>query len=103
MIRKPRNPKYMIKAYYIENDIQHAFWCREKKIRNITNEMGASMPMSNGERMIETDSPLEFIINAWVKIGDEQLNIQNVNATVDDNDLNAMRGKPDYIKEILIK
>lgn len=103
MNRKPRNPNYMIKAYYIEDDTQHAFWCKENKIRNITNEMGASMPMSNGERIIETDSPLEFNINSNVKIGDEMLLIQNVNAIVDMNDLNAMRGKPDYIKTILIK
>jgi hypothetical protein len=102
-MRKPRNPKYMIKAYYIEDDIQHAFWCKENKIRNISNEMGAIMPMSNGERLIETDSPLEFNINSIVKIGNEQLLIKSVNGIVDDNDLNAMRGKPDYIKTILIK
>jgi hypothetical protein len=103
MNRKPRNPNYMIKAYYIEDDTQQVFWCKENKIRNISNEMGASMPMSNGERMIETDSPLAFNVNAFVKIGDEKLLIQSVNGIVDMSDLNAMRGQPDYIKTILIK
>jgi len=102
-MRKPRNKRYMIKAYYIENDTQQVFWCKENKIRNITNEMGASMPMANGERLFETDSDITFQMNKHVKIGDEDLLIDSVNAVLDNNDLNAMRGKPAYIQTILIK
>mgnify|MGYP000744847288 CR=1 FL=1 len=103
MKRKPRNPKYTIKAYYINDDRQTAFWCKENKIRNITNEMGASMPMSNGERILETDSDIQFKPNKKVKIGGEILLVQSSNGIVDDKDLNSMRGNPDYIQTVLIK
>jgi len=102
-MRKPRNPCYMIKAYYIENEQQFTFWCKENKIRNITNEMGASMPLSNGQRLLETDSNLDFKINQKVKIGNDIVRIQNFNGNVDTNDLNAMRGKPDYIITLLVQ
>ena len=103
-MRKPRNMKYKLKAYYIENDVEKVFWCKDTKIRNITNAMGASMTMSDGERMLETDSPLEFKINKKVRIGNETLLIQNEpNSIVDDNDLNVMRGFPDYIKTLLVR
>ena len=103
MIRKPRNPLYRLKAYYIENDTTKLFWCKENKIRNMTNEMGASMPMSNGERMLETDSPIVFKVNQGVKIGNETLLVQSTNGTIDPKDLNSMRGNPKYIQTILVK
>ncbi len=103
MIRKPRNPRYTLKAYYIENDKETLFYCKENKIRNITNEMGASMPMSNGERMLETDSPIVFKMNQRVKIGNETLFVQDSNGNVDANDLNSLRGNPDYIQTVLVK
>jgi hypothetical protein len=65
--------------------------------------MGASMPMSNGERMLETDSPLDFKINQSVKIGNDIVLIQQFNGIVDDKDLNSMRGKPKYITTLLVK
>ena len=103
-MRKPRNMKYKLKAYYIENEKEQVFWCKDTKIRNITNEMGMSMPMSNGERLLETDSPLEFKMNKKVKIGNEILLIQSEpNSIVDDVDLNVMRGNPDYIKTLLVR
>ena len=102
-MRKPRNQRYTIKAYYIQDDNQYTFYCKENKIKNITNEMGASMPMSNGERMLETDSPLDFKINQSIKIGNETLNIQSYNGVVDDKDLNSMRGNPRYITTLLVK
>ena len=103
-MRKPRDNAYRLKAYYIQNDTERVFWCKENKIKNITNEMGASMPLSNGERMLETDSPLNFKINKKVRIGNETLLIQNEpNSIVDDNDLNVMRGFPDYIKTLLVR
>jgi hypothetical protein len=96
--------KYKLKAYYIENEKEQVFWCKDTKMRNITNEMGASLPMSNGERLLETDSPLDFKMNKKVKIGNEILLIQNEpNSIVDDNDLNVMRGNPDYIKMLLVR
>jgi len=102
-MRKPRNPKYTLKAYYIHNDIITVFWCKENKIRNITNEMGASMPMSNGERVFETDSPITFEMNQTVKIGNEELYVQSSNGNIDPSDLNSMRGNPKYIQTILVR
>lgn len=103
-MRKPRSKRYLIKAYYIQNDIEKVFYCKETKIKNITNEMGASMPMSNGERMLETDSNLDFKMNQSVRIGNETLLIQNEpGSIVDDKDLNLMRGKPDYITTLLVR
>ena len=103
MIRKPRNPRYKLKAYYIENDKQHTFYCKENKLKNMTNEMGASMPLSNGERMLETDSKLDFKINQAVVIGGDTVLIQDFNANVDESDLNSMRGNPSYITTILVR
>jgi len=102
-MRKPRNMKYKLKAYYIENEHEYVFWCKDTKIHNITNAMGQSLAMSDGERMLETDSPLEFKINKKVKIGNEVLLIQDLNSIVDDVDLNVMRGKPDYIRTLLVR
>ena len=65
--------------------------------------MGASLPLSNGERMLETDSPIVFKMNQNVRIGNEVLLVQNSNGLVDHNDLNSMRGKPDYIQTILVR
>jgi len=103
MIRKPRNQRYTIKATYIQNDKEYIFYCKENKIKNLTNEMGASMPMSNGERMLETDSNLDFKINQSVKIGNDIPLIQQINANVDSKDLNSMRGKPYYITTLLVR
>ena len=102
-MRKPRNPNYKVKAYYIYNGVDKVFWCKENKIRNITNEMGASLPMSNGERMLETDSNLVFKMNQSVRIGGETLLIQDTNGNIDDKYLNSLRGNPDYIQTILVK
>jgi hypothetical protein len=102
-MRKPRNTQYRLKAYYIENGIEKLFWCKENKIRNITNEMGASLPMANGERMLETDTNIEFKINQNVRIGNETLLVQSSNGNIDLDDLNSMRNKPDYIQFVLVK
>lgn len=103
MRRKPRNSKYKVKAYYICNNIEQVFWCKENKIRNITNEMGASLPMSNGERMLETDTNIEFKMNQNIRIGGETLLIQDTNGNIDDSVLNSLRGNSDYIQTILVK
>ena len=103
MIRKPRNPKYTIRAYYIENDKQTLFYCKENKRRNITDELGTSMPLSNGERVLETDSPIVFKMNQNVKIGNETLFVQDSNGNVDDKYLNSMRGNPRYIQTVLVR
>ena len=102
-MRKPRNPRYRLKAYYIENDHKHVFWCKENKIKNLTNEMGASMPLSNGERILETDTILDFKINQSVEIGNETVLIQDFNSNIDSSDLNSMRGKPKNIITILVR
>lgn len=102
-MRKPRSKRYLIKAYYIQDDKESVFYCKENKIKNITNEMGAPIPMSNGERMLETDSSLDFKINQSVRIGDDIPLIQQVNANVDSSNLNSMRGNPKYITTLLVR
>ena len=102
-MRKPRNNRYRLKAYYIQNDTEKVFYCKENKIKNITNEMGASMPLSNGERMLETDSKLDFKINQAVRIGTDKVLIQQVNSNIDSKDLNSMRGAPKYITTLLVR
>lgn len=102
-MRKPRNQRYKLKAYYIQNDTEKVFWCKENKMKNLTNEMGASMPLSNGERLLETDSQLDFKINQSVKIGNDKVLIQDVNANIDSSDLNSMRGVPKYITTLLVR
>ena len=102
-MRKPRNQKYRIKAYYIENDIQHTFWCKENKMQNMTNEMGASLPLSNGERVLETDSQIDFKIGQRVSFGGQSLIIFNTNPVVDNSDLNSMRGNARYVTTVMIK
>jgi hypothetical protein len=103
-MRHPRNKRYKVKAYYIDStDREFVFWCKEKKIKNITNELGQSMPMANGERVLETDSTLDFQMNDKVRIGGETVLIQDFDSNTDDKDLNAMRGKPRNIKTILVR
>ncbi len=103
MRRKPRNPRYKLKATYIENDHESTFYCKENRISNITNEMGQSMPMSNGEKVLETDSALDFKIEQEVRIGTSILGIYQINQSIDTKDLNSMRGVPKYITTLLVK
>jgi len=102
-MRSVRNSQYRLKAHYIENENENVFWCKENVIKNITNEMGQSLPMSNGERMLETDSKLDFKMNKQVKIGNEIVLVQQVNSIVDTKDLNSMRGVPKYITTLLVR
>ena len=102
-MRKPRNPRYKLKAYYVENEQEHMFYCKENKISNISNEMGASMPMSDGEKVLETDSMLDFKIEQEVRVGNSKLGIYKINQTVDAKNLNSMRGNPTYITTLLVK
>ena len=81
-MRKPRNPRYKLKAYYIENDKQSAFYCKENRISNISNEMGQSIPMSDGEKVLETDSMLDFKIEQEVRIGNSTLGIYKINQSI---------------------
>lgn len=102
-MRKPRSDKYKIKATYIENNVERTFYCKENKIKNITNEMGMSRPLSNGERLLETDSQIDFKINHSVVIGGERVLIQDFNANLLDTDLNARRGVPRYVTTLLVR
>lgn len=102
-MRKPRNQRYKLKAYYIENDNQSTFYCKRKRLTNITNDMGQSIPMANGESILETDSDLVFKAEQTVKIGNEELSVQKSDGDVDSKNLNSMRGKPSYIQFVLVK
>jgi hypothetical protein len=102
-MRKPRNSKYKIKAYYNYLDKQYVFYCKERVFKNISNEMGTSSPFANGNKVIETDSDIDFKIEHEIYINDVGYSIEQVNLTMVDNDLNAMRGKPRYIKELIIR
>jgi hypothetical protein len=102
-MRKPRSDRYKIKAKYIENNRERTFYCKENKMKNITNELGQSRPLSNGERILETDSEIDFKINHVVFIGGDRVLIQDSNETLLDTDLNARRGKPRYITTLLVR
>lgn len=103
MARKPRKKEYTIKAYYYDKEERHVFWCKEKKIRNISNEFGASLPLANGESMIETNARLDFKQNKKVEIAGEILKINMVDSIVDPSDRNSRRGSQSYITTMVIK
>ena len=104
-MRTIRDPRYRTKAYYIHNDTQTAFWCKKTAAKNITTEMGSSMPLSNGHYILETKSKLQFEINQSVVFNNEKpLLIQDVpERTPDTKDLNEMRGAPTDIIRMLVK
>jgi hypothetical protein len=102
-MRKPRNAQYKIKAYYVENNTTKVFYCKERKVKNLTNELGQSMPLSNGERVLETDSKLDFQMNQQIRIGEEILRVQDFQGTLIDTDLNARRGVPRYITTLVVR
>ena len=102
-MRKIRKKEYHIKAYYIENNVEYVFYCKEKKIRNITDEMGMSLLLANGQSMIETNSRLDFKQNQKVRIFGETLSIDNIDQVLDNSDKNSRRGNPSYITTMIIK
>lgn len=102
-MRKPRDTRYKIKAKYEYLGTFTTFYIREKALKNLTNEMGQSMPFANGNKIFETDSDIDFKLEHNVWVDGVSYAIEQVNLTMKDNDLNAMRGKPRYIKELLVR
>lgn len=104
MIRKPRNLKYMTKAYYLHNEEPaKAFWCKDSKLSNITNEMGTPLPMSNGNRTITTESDIVFKPRQYIMIGNEKLTVMETNGMTNQKNLNALRGNQTYVQIISVQ
>jgi hypothetical protein len=103
MIRKIRSQSYRLKATYIENDKSYTFYCKENRLQNLTNELGMSIPLANGNRTLETRSKLEFKLEHMIVIGGVESAIESVTSSIDTKDLNSLRGAPTYIKTITIR
>lgn len=102
MIRNPRNKKYSVKAYRVRGSVREVFWCMPSNFKMVTDEMG--MPMSNGNQVYETDSPIDFRNHDEIYIGNntKPLTIDSVEERIDPKYQNARRGNPRYIKTIRV-
>lgn len=89
----------LVKAYLIRANEESAFWCRTNYIKNITQEIG--QPFNNGNRTLITESNLEFRIHDKVRVGDEELLIDDIQFEMKENK-NALRGAPTYIKTLVM-
>ena len=90
----------MVKAYLKRGNNEWAFWCRDTISKSISIDIG--QPFADGQRTLVTESPLEFRINDTVKIGKEELLIDDVQQMMKAN-RNAMRNAPSYVKTLLVK
>jgi len=89
----------MVKAYLVRANNEWAFWCRTDFTKNFTSEIG--QPFHNGNRTLITESNLEFRIHDKVRIGGEELLIDDIQYEMKDNK-NALRGAPSYIKTLVM-
>lgn len=94
-VRKPRNKRYNLPAYLIENKSKHRFWCRQLKTSNVTEEIG--QPIANGYQYLETDTQLDFQIGKMIEVNGDELTIDDINTMPNTNDHNARRGRPSLI------
>lgn len=102
-MRKPRDIRYKIKAKYEYLGTFTTFYCKVRGINNITNEMGESMPFADGYKIIETDSDIDFKQEHNIWINGVGYAIEDDDYIESDKDLNSMRGKPRYIKKMLVR
>ena len=104
MIRRQHNPKYKVPAHYIENDKQTFFRCMIDRRRIISDPMGTSFQLDDGELLIETDADIDFKLNHKVKVNGDLLTVDNVVSRIPkNNDLNAYRGSAVNITRFIIK
>ncbi len=90
----------MVKAYLKRANNEWAFWCKDAFSKNISLEIG--QPFHDGQRVLVTESPLEFKINDTVKVRSETLLIEDIQQTMKAN-RNAMRNAPSYVKTLVVK
>lgn len=102
---RQHDPKYKTPAYYIENGKEKFLRCLIDKKRIISDPLGASFKLDDGELLVETDADIDFKIEQEFKVqGEQTLTISNVLSRIPKNkDLNAYRGKPDYVTRFIIK
>lgn len=103
-MRRQSNPKYKIPAIYIKDNKETFFRCYIDRKQVITDAMGNSFKIADGELLIETDADIHFELNYDVKImNDDVLTINNVLSRIpNSNDNNALRGAPTYITRFII-
>lgn len=90
----------MVKAYLKRGNNEWAFWCRDSFTKNISIEIG--QPYADGQRVLITESPLEFRINDTVKVLNDTLLIDDIQQQMKRN-RNAMRNAPSYVKTLVVK
>jgi hypothetical protein len=90
----------MVKAYLKRGNNETAFWCRDTVSKNIGLEIG--QPFHDGQRVLITESPLEFRLNDTVKVLGDELLIEDVQQVMKAN-RNAMRNAPSYVKTLVVK
>lgn len=89
-----------VKAYLVRGIRENAFWCNDSYRNTISLEFG--QPRNDGDRVLVTESGLDFRINDQVKINGQLLLIENVQYTLKSNN-NSLRGAPSYIKRLEVK
>ena len=89
-----------VKAYLVRGIRENAFWCNDSFQRNISVEFG--QPKADGDRVLITESNLDFRINDQVKINGQLLLIESINYTLKENK-NSLRGAPSYFKQLGVK
>jgi uncharacterized Zn finger protein len=89
-----------VKAYLVRGIRENAFWCNDSYQKTISTDFG--QPRTDGERVLITESNLDFRINDQVKINGELLLIESINFTLKTN-RNSLRGAPSYIKRLGVK
>ena len=94
------NDTQKIKGYLLNAQGRVAFWYTEEETRNISENFG--QPVADGERLLITQSPLDFQINQRVLVGGEELRIQDIRKKLLPN-LNSLRGAAAYEKTLVVR
>jgi len=89
-----------IKGYLVRGNKKVAFWYRENFTKDISENFG--QPVADGQRLLVTESTLDFRINDALEIAGQRLLVDNVQLELKGN-MNSLRGAPSYIKTIVVR
>ena len=104
MARRQTNTKYKIPSYYIENGKETFIRGYVDERQTISQPMGMSLQLDDGEVFYETDADVTFRKNFYIKTDlYGKLRIKEIiSRKPDPNDGNALRGKPRFITQMVI-
>ena len=94
------NEVQRIKGYLIRGDSKFAFWYTESFTRDMSENFG--QPVADGQRLLKTNSTLDFRTNDQVDVGGELLAVESVNLELGEN-LNSLRGGASYEKTLVVR